>query len=219
MAFFEGKEAIAVVKVPEELYNSIMKLGNEVGKLIQEDPRSGKLVIDMPDNTKRNYRINLATADKKSIIFGEKDGEFKVHYISKFNGICIADDEDDLVLNLTHYIEDTRKELDSQDIKIADKAWEAAQRRANDYPKSRQKKADTFEEGELKDRLFSLFGSDEVISFDDLRDKTNAAKGALEKALKEIADFSKDTRTYRLKEQYRRTNTAGSQPTKKVKSS
>jgi len=40
MAFFEGKEAIAVVKVPEELYNSIMKLGNEVGKLIQEDPRS-----------------------------------------------------------------------------------------------------------------------------------------------------------------------------------
>jgi len=46
----------------------------------------------MPDNTKRNYRINLATADKKSIIFGEKDGEFKVHYISKFNGICIADD-------------------------------------------------------------------------------------------------------------------------------
>jgi len=40
MAFFEGKEAIAVVKVPEELYNSFMKLGNEVGKLLQEDPKS-----------------------------------------------------------------------------------------------------------------------------------------------------------------------------------
>ncbi len=48
--------------------------------------------------------------------------------------------------------------------------------------------------------------------------KENNQQGALEKALKEIADFSKDTRTYRLKEQYRRTNTAGSQPSKKVKS-
>ncbi len=105
MAFFEGKEAIAVVKVPEELYNSFMKLGNEVGKLLQEDPKSvsrifgisidktqGQLIVDMPDETKRKFRIHLTPADKKSIIFGEKEGDFKVHYISKFNGTCIADD-------------------------------------------------------------------------------------------------------------------------------
>jgi len=40
MSFFQGKEAIAVVKVPEELYNAIMKMGNEVGKLTQEDQKS-----------------------------------------------------------------------------------------------------------------------------------------------------------------------------------
>ena len=34
----------------------------------------------------------MVNADKKSIIFGEKDDAFKVHYISKFNGTCIPDD-------------------------------------------------------------------------------------------------------------------------------
>jgi len=218
MAFFQGKEAIAVVKVPEELYRSVMGLGNEVGKLLQEDSKSGRLVINLTEDLKRQYRIHMVPADKKSIIFGEKDDAFKVHYISKFNGTCIPDDEDDLVQNLTDYIEDTRKELDSQDIKIAEKTWEASARRHSDMPKSRQRKTDVWQEDSLKDALFSLFEGNEVISYDDLAKKTNASKGILEKSLKEIADFSKDTKSYRLKEQYRR-NAPGSQPSKKIKSS
>lgn len=42
MSFFKGDEAIAIVKVPEELYQEIVHLGNEVGKLYQEDQKSVK---------------------------------------------------------------------------------------------------------------------------------------------------------------------------------
>lgn len=39
MSFFEGDEAIAIVKVPEELYDTIMGLDQDIGKLLQEDKK------------------------------------------------------------------------------------------------------------------------------------------------------------------------------------
>ena len=39
MSFFKGEEAIAIVKVPEELYDTIMSLDKDIGKLIQDDQK------------------------------------------------------------------------------------------------------------------------------------------------------------------------------------
>jgi len=40
MNFFKGNEAIAVVKVPLELYQAVMESGSDIGKLYQEDQKS-----------------------------------------------------------------------------------------------------------------------------------------------------------------------------------
>lgn len=73
-----------------------------------------------------------------------------------------------------------------------------------------------------------MFDENDTILYEELKDKTNAPKvlknlcfdklvqGPLDKCLKEIADFNRDSKSYKLKEQYRR-NVAGSGPNKKVK--